>query len=96
MLPARLSVPPASELPCACQHTAELLMMGQLFTAVFVLKQLEKLKNQLSTEEGSEVTYALESLSATQPKKRGRYWVKAVQPSFPTLISRASFVQQRQ
>ncbi|KAM9274821.1 urotensin-2B [Cariama cristata] len=35
------------------------------------LEQLEKLKDQLSTEEGSEVAYALESLSASQPKKRG-------------------------
>ncbi|NXW91398.1 UTS2B protein, partial [Alopecoenas beccarii] len=42
------------------------------------LEQLEKLKDQLSTEEGSEVAYALESLSATQPKKRGRFWVKAL------------------
>lgn len=96
MLLARLAVPPASELPCACQHTAELPMMGQLFTAVFIFKQLEKLKDQLSTEEGSEVAYALESLSATQPKKRGRFWVKALQPSCLALISQASFVQQRQ
>uniref|UniRef100_A0A8C4JHU7 Urotensin 2B n=1 Tax=Dromaius novaehollandiae TaxID=8790 RepID=A0A8C4JHU7_DRONO len=35
--------------------------------------QLPKLKDQLSTEEGSEVAYALESLSASQPKKRGRF-----------------------
>lgn len=47
--------------------------MGHLFTDVFVFKQLEKLKDQLSTEEGSEVAYALESLSASQPKKRGRF-----------------------
>uniref|UniRef100_A0A8B9FNJ1 Urotensin 2B n=1 Tax=Amazona collaria TaxID=241587 RepID=A0A8B9FNJ1_9PSIT len=51
----------------------ELLMMEHLFTAVLVFKQLEKLKDQLSTEEGSEVAYALESLSASQPKKRGSY-----------------------
>ncbi|XP_005513265.2 urotensin-2B [Columba livia] len=38
------------------------------------LEQLEKLKDQLSTEEGSEVAYALESLSATQPKKRACFW----------------------
>ncbi|NXS76624.1 UTS2B protein, partial [Pandion haliaetus] len=42
------------------------------------LEQLEKLKDQLSTEEGSEVAYALESLSASQPKKRGRFWVRAL------------------
>ncbi|NWI14343.1 UTS2B protein, partial [Crypturellus soui] len=40
------------------------------------LEQLEKLKDQLSAEEGSEVAYALESLSASQPKKRGRFWVR--------------------
>ena len=57
--------------------------MGHLFTAVFVFKQLEKLKDQLSTEEGSEVAYALESLSASQPKKRGRSWVRALQLSCP-------------
>lgn len=34
MVSARLPVPPASEPPCACQHTVELLMMGHLFTAV--------------------------------------------------------------
>ncbi|NWU90378.1 UTS2B protein, partial [Upupa epops] len=38
------------------------------------LEQLEKLKDQLSTEEGSEVAYALESLSASQPKKRACFW----------------------
>ncbi|KAM6414480.1 urotensin-2B isoform 1-T1 [Rhynochetos jubatus] len=38
------------------------------------LEQLEKLKDQLSTEEGSEVAYALESLSAPQPKKRACFW----------------------
>lgn len=48
-------------------------MMGPLFTAVFLSKQLEKLKDQLSTEDGPEVAYALESLSASQPKKRGRF-----------------------
>ncbi|NWR73759.1 UTS2B protein, partial [Centropus unirufus] len=37
------------------------------------LEQLEKLKDQLSAEERSEVAYALESLSASQPKKRGRF-----------------------
>ncbi|NXX63401.1 UTS2B protein, partial [Scopus umbretta] len=42
------------------------------------LEQLEKLKDQLSTEEGSEVAYALESLSASQPKKRGRCRVRAL------------------
>jgi len=70
--------------------------MGHLFTALFIFKQLERLKDQLSTEEGSEVAYALESLSASQPKKRGRFWVRALQPSCPALISRASFMQQRQ
>ncbi|KFV69164.1 Urotensin-2B, partial [Dryobates pubescens] len=38
------------------------------------LEQLEKLKDQLSAEEGSEVAYALESLSASQPRKRGKLW----------------------
>ncbi|NXP05170.1 UTS2B protein, partial [Thinocorus orbignyianus] len=38
------------------------------------LEQLEKLKDHLSTEEGSEVAYALESLSASQPKKRACFW----------------------
>uniref|UniRef100_A0A8C4V592 Urotensin 2B n=1 Tax=Falco tinnunculus TaxID=100819 RepID=A0A8C4V592_FALTI len=38
------------------------------------LEQLEKLKDQLSTEEGSEVAYALESLSASQPRKRACFW----------------------
>ncbi|KGL74104.1 Urotensin-2B, partial [Tinamus guttatus] len=38
------------------------------------LEQLEKLKDQLSAEEGSEVAYALESLSASQPKKRACFW----------------------
>ncbi|NXH11985.1 UTS2B protein, partial [Bucco capensis] len=38
------------------------------------LEQLEKLKDQLSTEKGSEVAYALESLSASQPKKRACFW----------------------
>ncbi|XP_068810370.1 urotensin-2B isoform X1 [Struthio camelus] len=38
------------------------------------LEQLEKLKDQLSSEEGSEVAYALESLSASQPKKRACFW----------------------
>lgn len=70
--------------------------MEHLFTAMFVFKQLEKLKDQLSTEEGSEVAYALESLSASQPKKRGRFWVRALQSSHPALISRAFFLQQRQ
>ncbi|NXT38265.1 UTS2B protein, partial [Pelecanoides urinatrix] len=42
------------------------------------LEQLEKLKDQLSAEERSEVAYALESLSASQPKKRGRFWVRAL------------------
>ncbi|NXD63256.1 UTS2B protein, partial [Eolophus roseicapillus] len=42
------------------------------------LEKLEKLKDQLSTEEGSEVAYALESLSASQPKKRGRFWVRSL------------------
>ncbi|NXC94605.1 UTS2B protein, partial [Certhia familiaris] len=37
------------------------------------LEELEKLKDQLSSEDGSEVAYALESLSASQPKKRGRF-----------------------
>lgn len=74
---ARLPVPPASELLCSRQHYVELLMMGHLFTDMFVFKQLEKLKDQLSNEEGSEVAYALESLSASQPKKRGRFWVKS-------------------
>ncbi|NWR43934.1 UTS2B protein, partial [Regulus satrapa] len=37
------------------------------------LEELEKLKDQLSAEDGSEVAYALESLSASQPKKRGRF-----------------------
>ncbi|NXR98841.1 UTS2B protein, partial [Oxylabes madagascariensis] len=37
------------------------------------LEELGKLKDQLSTEDGSEVAYALESLSASQPKKRGRF-----------------------
>uniref|UniRef100_A0A8C3MMI5 Uncharacterized protein n=1 Tax=Geospiza parvula TaxID=87175 RepID=A0A8C3MMI5_GEOPR len=50
-----------------------LLMMGPLLTAVFLFEQLEKLKDQLSAEDGSEVAYALESLSASQPKKRGRF-----------------------
>lgn len=81
MLSARLPVPPASELPCTCQQAVEVLVMGHLFIAVFVFKQLEKLKDQLSTEEGSEVAYALESLSASQPKKRGRFWVRPLQPS---------------
>uniref|UniRef100_A0A8B9NNV2 Urotensin 2B n=1 Tax=Apteryx owenii TaxID=8824 RepID=A0A8B9NNV2_APTOW len=36
--------------------------------------QLPKLKDQLSAEEGSEVAYALESLSASQPKKRACFW----------------------
>lgn len=62
-----------AHLPCTCQHSVELLMMGPLFTAVFLFKQLEKLKDQLSTEDGPEVAYALESLSASQPKKRGRF-----------------------
>uniref|UniRef100_A0A8C0ASV2 Urotensin 2B n=1 Tax=Buteo japonicus TaxID=224669 RepID=A0A8C0ASV2_9AVES len=61
-----------------------------------VCMNLEKLKDQLSTEEGSEVAYALETLSASQPKKRGRFWVRALQPSCPALISMASFLQQRQ
>ncbi|XP_068001826.1 urotensin-2B [Melanerpes formicivorus] len=38
------------------------------------LEQLEKLKDQLSAEEGSEVAYALESLSASQPRKRACFW----------------------
>ncbi|XP_010015834.1 PREDICTED: urotensin-2B isoform X2 [Nestor notabilis] len=38
------------------------------------LEKLEKLKDQLSSEEGSEVAYALESLSASQPKKRACFW----------------------
>ncbi|XP_010194124.1 urotensin-2B [Colius striatus] len=38
------------------------------------LEQLEKLKDQLSNEEGSEVAYALESLSASPPKKRACFW----------------------
>ncbi|XP_026710722.1 urotensin-2B isoform X1 [Athene cunicularia] len=38
------------------------------------LEQLEKLRDQLSAEEGSEVAYALESLSASQPKKRACFW----------------------
>ncbi|NXN19411.1 UTS2B protein, partial [Indicator maculatus] len=42
------------------------------------LEQLEKLKDQLSTEEGSEVAYALESLSASQPRKRGKSGVRAL------------------
>ncbi|NXP80873.1 UTS2B protein, partial [Ramphastos sulfuratus] len=42
------------------------------------LEQLEKLKDQLSTEEGSEVAYALESLSGSQPRKRGKLWVRAL------------------
>lgn len=46
---------------------------GPLLTAVFLFKQLEKLKEQLSAEDGSEVAYALESLSASQPKKRGKF-----------------------
>lgn len=70
VLPANLHVAP---LPCTSQHSVELLMMGPLFTAVFLFKQLEKLKDQLSNEDGSEVAYALESLSASQPKKRGRF-----------------------
>ncbi|NWI00370.1 UTS2B protein, partial [Tichodroma muraria] len=37
------------------------------------LEELEKLKDQLSSEDRSEVAYALESLSASQPKKRGRF-----------------------
>ncbi|NWV62234.1 UTS2B protein, partial [Malurus elegans] len=42
------------------------------------LEELEKLKDQLSTEDGSEVAYALESVSASQPKKRGRFWIWAL------------------
>uniref|UniRef100_A0A8D2QRE6 Urotensin 2B n=1 Tax=Zosterops lateralis melanops TaxID=1220523 RepID=A0A8D2QRE6_ZOSLA len=38
------------------------------------LEELEKLKDQLSAEDGSEVAYALESLSASQPKKRACFW----------------------
>ncbi|NXH73711.1 UTS2B protein, partial [Hydrobates tethys] len=38
------------------------------------LEQLEKLKDQLSAEERSEVASALESLSASQPKKRACFW----------------------
>ncbi|NWH66809.1 UTS2B protein, partial [Geococcyx californianus] len=49
-----------------------------LFTAVVSFQQMEKLKDQLSTEERSEVAYALESLSASQPKKRGRFQVIAL------------------
>lgn len=75
MLPANLYVcnQSTAPLPCISQHSVELLMMGPLFTAVFLFKQLEKLKDQLSAEDGSEVAYALESLSASQPKKRGRF-----------------------
>uniref|UniRef100_A0A493SUG8 Urotensin 2B n=1 Tax=Anas platyrhynchos platyrhynchos TaxID=8840 RepID=A0A493SUG8_ANAPP len=65
------------------------------------LEQLEKLKDQLSAEEGSEVAYALESLSASQPKKRGKFWATALsmglaqlQPSHSGLMSRASFLPQ--
>lgn len=83
MLPASLHVAP---LPCTCQHSVELLTLGPLFTAVFLFKQLEKLKGELSAEDGSEVAYALESLSASQPKKRGRFWVWALEPSCPLLF----------
>ncbi|NXL86132.1 UTS2B protein, partial [Alectura lathami] len=38
------------------------------------LEQLEKFKNQLSAEEGAELADALESLSASQPKKRACFW----------------------
>ncbi|NXO76032.1 UTS2B protein, partial [Sitta europaea] len=38
------------------------------------LEELEKLKDQLSSEDGSEMAYALESLSASQPKKRACFW----------------------
>ncbi|XP_042734330.1 urotensin-2B isoform X2 [Lagopus leucura] len=37
-------------------------------------EQLLKFKDQLSAEEGSEVADALESLSASQPKKRACFW----------------------
>lgn len=70
MLPDNPHVAP---FPCISQHSVEVLMMGPLFTAAFLFKQLEKLKDQLSSEDGSEVAYALESLSASQPKKRGRF-----------------------
>uniref|UniRef100_A0A8C2TTN7 Urotensin 2B n=1 Tax=Coturnix japonica TaxID=93934 RepID=A0A8C2TTN7_COTJA len=39
-----------------------------------VSQQLLKFKDQLSAEEGSEVADALESLSASQPKKRACFW----------------------
>lgn len=72
--PVRLPANPhVAPLPCISQHSVELLMMGPLLTAVFLFKQLEKLKEQLSAEDGSEVAYALESLSASQPKKRGKF-----------------------
>uniref|UniRef100_U3J3A8 Urotensin 2B n=1 Tax=Anas platyrhynchos platyrhynchos TaxID=8840 RepID=U3J3A8_ANAPP len=45
-----------------------------LLTLLLNKKLLEKLKDQLSAEEGSEVAYALESLSASQPKKRACFW----------------------
>ncbi|NP_996872.2 urotensin-2B isoform 1 [Gallus gallus] len=38
------------------------------------LEQLLKFKDQLSAEEGSEVADALESLTASQPKKRACFW----------------------
>ncbi|RMC02095.1 hypothetical protein DUI87_21257 [Hirundo rustica rustica] len=47
------------------------LMDWELAKKFEELEELEKLKDQLSAEDGSEVAYALESLSASQPKKRG-------------------------
>ena len=63
-------------LPAACLYHAVLgpvLLMEQLLTAVSVSQQLLR-----SAEEGSEVADALESLTASQPKKRGKCWVRAL------------------
>lgn len=65
-------------LPCCVDVLSPVLLTEQLLTAAFVSQQLLKFKDQLSAEEGSEVADALESLSASQPKKRGKCWVRGL------------------
>lgn len=80
-------------LPAACLYHAVLgpvLLTEQLLTAVSVSQQLLKFKDQLSAEEGSEVADALESLTASQPKKRGKCWVRALPVGLASILLQLS------
>lgn len=62
-------------LPCCAESHPPVRAVAHYLS---VSQQLLKFKDQLSAEEGSEVADALESLSASQPKKRGKCWVRGL------------------